>query len=387
MKSKANRILLVMNSLGRGGAETQLFHLAIALAEVGREVSILAVSKVDVDARPLHDVGVRVFALGAEGRKAKMRKLPSMARFARGADAVHCTGWDATLWGRLAAVMARRPVVITEHSDPNRTLQVTGQGASRARMIAVHNRVLDRVTYASIAVAACQIGQLESEGVRAESIVHIPNGVPVEALRRASLGGPTRSDLGIADDARVVIQVARFVTQKGQMSTLRAIADLREKGGDDLRLVFVGEGPGEAEVRREAARLGAEWAVFLGQREDVAGLLRLADLCVLPSSGEGLPMSLIEAVAIGIPIVATDVGDIRWLIESTGAGICVASGDQDEFTEACARILGDRDLRQRLGVAASAAAQDFDAKKMARRYVQVLDAAVDSAPLPLVLAE
>ncbi len=376
-----------MNSLGRGGAETQLFHLATALAEVGRGVSILAVSKVGVDIQPLEDVGVRVIALGASGRKEKMRKLPTIARFARGADAVHCTGWDATLWGRLAAVMARRPVVITEHSDPNRTLQVIGRGVSRAQMIAVHNRLLDRVTYATIVVGACQIEQLESEGVRGESIVHIPNAVPVEALRGASLGGPTRSDLGIADDARVVIQVARFVPQKGQMSTLRAIADLRRRGGDDLRLVFVGEGPGEAEVRAEAARLGAEWAVFLGKRDDVPGLLRLADLCVLPSSGEGLPMSLIEALAIGIPMVATDVGDIRWLIESTGAGICVASGEQDQFTEACARILDDRDLRQRLAAAATAAAQDFDAKKMARRYVQVLDAAVSSAPLPLVLNE
>ena len=383
----ANRILLVMNAFGWAGAETQLFHLATGLGEAGQDVTLLAIGSGDVDVQPLKDVGVKVVALGANSRLTKIRKMFVIAKYARRADVVHCTGWDATLWGRLAAVLAGRPMVITEHADPNRKLQVAKKGASRARIIALHNRILGHVTYVTVVVGACQIRQLESEGVRRESIVHIPNAVPVEVQRSRAELGPRRSDLGISEDALVVVQVARFWPEKGQMTTLRAISRLRERQLGDVRVVFVGDGPGEETVKREASEIGATWAIFLGKRDDVPGLLRLADLCVLPSTGEGLPMSLIESLVVGTPMVATDVGDIRWLLESSGGGICVAAGDEDGFADACARVLEDSDLRGRLGAAAAEAAKDFDAQKMTRRYEQVFDAAISSGPLPLVLAE
>jgi glycosyltransferase involved in cell wall biosynthesis len=373
-----------MNNLGWAGAETQLYHLAAGLSEAGQSVTLLAVGGVHIDVQPLTDTGVEVVALGATCRMAKIRKTLDIARYARRSDVVHCTGYDASLWGRIGAVLARRPVVVTEHSG-GRSLQVTKTGASRARMIALHNRVLDRVTYATIAVGTRQIAQLESEGVRREAIVHIPNGVPVERLREESLTGPSRSELGLPDDAKVVIQVARISPGKGQLSTLRAVSHLRERGLGDIRLIFVGEGPAEDSLEQEAARMKAHWVTFLGRRDDVPGLLGLADLCVLPSTSEGLPMSLIEALAVGTPMVATDVGDIRWLLESTGGGICVPPGAEEEFTDACARVLEDADLRERLSSAAKSAAADFDAQRMTRRYLQVLDAAVTSAPLPLVL--
>ena len=198
--------------------------------------------------------------------------------------------------------------------------------------------------------------------------MHIPNAVPVATLRRRAQAGPTRESLGIPAGSFVVIHIARFFSQKGQMTTLRAVAHLREEESGDVRAIFVGKGPEEDLVRQEATRIGADWAMFLGGRSDVPGLLELADLCVLPSTGEGLPMSLIEALAIGTPIVATDVGDVRWLVETTGSGICVPSGDEHAFTEACRRLLTDPALRGRLSEAAAKAAPDFDASKMTHAY-------------------
>ncbi|HEX9967670.1 MAG TPA: glycosyltransferase [Solirubrobacterales bacterium] len=381
--SPRRRILLVINCLGWAGAETQLYHLALGLAEAGHSVTLLAVESVITDVRRLEEAGVEVVTLDVSSRREKVASVRRIARHARRADVVHCTGWDATLWGRLGAALARRPAVITEHT-PGREHQSTHKRFSRARLIALHNRLLDRVTYATIAVAKWQIELLESEGVKGDSIVRIPNAVPVAELRRAAAAGPTREELGIPPEARVLVHIARFVPQKGQALTLGAAERLRERFGD-VRVLFVGEGETEAAVRREAEAIGAEWATFLGRRDDVPGLVTLADASVLPSEAEGLPMTLIEAIVLGTPIVATDVGDVGDLIETTGAGECVPAGDEDAYRAACERVLGDESRRAEIVAAAERAAPEFDAPRMVRRYEEVLEAAVVGAPLPLDL--
>lgn len=377
---RRHRFLLVTNWISWAGAETQLAYLAIGLSKAGHSVTLLATGALISGTDELEAAGVEVVGLNVRSRWGKLLVPFRLARFARRADLVHCTGWDATLWGRLGAVLARRPVVITEHT-PGREYQVSPTGASRERAIALHNRMLGRVTYATIVVGAWQRALLEDEGVRGESIVHIPNAVPVGELRRRAEEGPGRASLGLPDDSLVVIEVARFAPQKGQDAVLRTAAALREELGD-VRVIFVGDGATEAEVKREAQRLNADWATFLGRRQDVPGLIRLADVSVLPSTGEGLPMSLIEAIAIGTPVIGTDVGDVRWLIETTGAGVCVEPGDEAAFGEACAKVLGDAELRTRLRAAAAEKVEQFDAPLMVGRYEQVFEAAIERAPVP-----
>jgi glycosyltransferase involved in cell wall biosynthesis len=379
--SVPRRILLVTNVFGWAGAERQLEHLAAGLARSGHEVFLLAIGGRYVDLAELEAAGVRVVALGAAGRLGKLRALGTIARHARRAEVVHCTGWDATLWGRLAAILARRPAVITEHSPGRRSQVDSSDGAAGVGTIALHNRLLDRFTYATVTVGAWQRQMLEAEGVRPASIVHIPNGVPIAALRERAAAGPDRASLGISADALLVAQVARFAPQKRQRATLLALADVRERRGD-VELVFVGGGEDEDAVRAEAERIGAGWVRFLGFRDDVAGILRLADLSVLPSSAEGLPMSLIETVAVGTPIVATAVGDVGWFLATTGAGIAVEPGDDAAFTAACERVLGDPELRGELAAAAAAGAGAFDSATMVERYEEVFEAAIESTPLP-----
>lgn len=374
------RILLVSNWVGWGGAETQLDYLAIGLRGRGWEVEILAIGGILREVDALREAGVEVNSLDARGPLGKLRALPAMIRHARRAELVHCTGWDATLWGRLAALGARRPMLITEHT-PGRELQVKQSGASRARLIALHNRLLDRFTYATIVVGVWQQQLLEEEGVDGEKIVHIPNAVPIEDLRRRAEEGPTRAELGIPDDALLVAEVARFWSQKRQMMALHAVNRLREQLGD-VRMLFVGDGPEEPAVKAEAERLGADWAIFLGFRADAPGLVRISDLSVLPSTGEGLPMSLIESIALNTPAVGTDVGDVRWLLETTGGGLCVPPEDEDAFVEACAKLLGDAALRERLIEDGARSAGMFDAPRMVEHYAQVFEAGIASAPLP-----
>jgi glycosyltransferase involved in cell wall biosynthesis len=385
-RSRSRRILLVTNRFGWGGAEKQLEHLAAGLAANGHAVVLLALNDRVVDVSWLERAGVRLVQLGADGRFAKLRSVRAIARFARAAEVVHCTGWDATLWGRLGAALARTPCVITEHT-PGRVAQASGiPGFAGEGTIAMHNHILDRVTYATIAVGAWQRELLESEGVRGESIVHIPNGVPVADLRRRADQAEGRAALGIPADARVLIEVARFAPQKGQSVALRTVARLRERLGD-VRLLLVGGGAHEEAVREEARQMGADWAQFLGFREEVEGLVRLADLSILPSEGEGLPMTLIESVALGTPIVATDVGDVGWFLRKTGAGVCVPPFDEAAFTAACGDLLADPERRAALAAAADASAAQFDSATMVRRYEEVLEAAIAKAPLPVRLGD
>jgi glycosyltransferase involved in cell wall biosynthesis len=384
MSTRGHRILLVIGKMGWAGAETQLAHLALDLKSAGHSVRLLALGERTPEMEALDAAGIETVALGRESPPTKLAGLPAVARNARWAEVVHCTGWDGTLWGRLGAIIARRPVLFTEHT-PGRELQITPEGVSRQRAIAAHNRLLDRFTYAAIVVGAWQVDLLVSEGVRRESIVHIPNGVPIAALRKQAAEGPGRSGLGVPEAAKVIVQIARFSPQKGQAVTLAATAALRERLGD-VRLLFVGVGDEEPRVRAEAAALGADdWVHFLGRREDVPALFALSDLAVLPSTGEGLPMSLIEAIAVGTPVVATDVGDVGWLLERTGGGVSVPPGDDEQFERACERVLGDPAVHESLVAAGAAGVGEFDAKLMSERYEFVFDAAIAGAPVPTEL--
>ncbi len=365
----SRKVLMVVHNLARAGMEQQCMHLARELARRGDRVTV-ACSQVLVDVAPLTEAGVRVVAFGDHRPRARLRSLPNLARMARASDLVHCTGFDASLWGRLAAGLARRPVVVTEHAS-DREAQVSQSGTPRARLIAWHNRALDPITAATVVVAERQRPILRREGVRADSIVHIPNGVPLGELRGG--GAPlSREEIGLPPGGRVVVQVARFRPGKGQELTYATMRALQKRLGD-VRLLFVGDGPQRALLERRVRDDGADWVSFLGIRHDVPALLRLADLAVLPSSAEALPMVVLEALGAGVPQVATDVGDIAAVL-GTGGGLVVPTDDPAAFEEACARVLSDPALASRLRQEAMSRAVDLDIGRMTDRYSELFDA-------------
>jgi len=208
MTETPRRYLLLVNHLARAGMELQLMHLARGLAGLGHEVTIGCV-EVRTDVSDLERDGVRVVQLSGSSRAARMAAVPKIARMARGYDLVHCTEFDASLWGRMAAALARRPSVVTEHTL-DRGIQVSEAGSSRGRAIALHHKLLGPSTYAIVYVAADQARVLLAEDVPPAKLVHIPNGVPLDHIRAVAASGLTRADIGVPDDAKVVMHVARF---------------------------------------------------------------------------------------------------------------------------------------------------------------------------------
>jgi glycosyltransferase involved in cell wall biosynthesis len=374
------RTLVVTQDLGAGGAERQVVHLAVGLAAEGHLVTLLCIGLASLAEREMIErAGVRLVSLGAPSLRQRAMRLPRMIALARREDVVVCSNFDATFWGRVAAIVARRPVIVIEHAV-YRTLQTSRAGRPRGRWIALHNRLLDRFTYATVACASAQLPVLRSEGVAESRLVLIPNGVPVGELReqaREQDVAAGRAKLGIAATSLVVIHVARLTALKNQRQTLDTVRELR-MGGLDVHALIVGEGEDWDELR--AASAGEPWVRMLGGQDRVAPLFALADMAVLPSSAEAMPMVVAESLAIGVPMVATDVGDVGQILRRTGAGIAVPAGDPMAFTAACRVLLADDEERARVTACAQAAGDTFDASIMSRRYGKLITSAALRLP-------
>jgi glycosyltransferase involved in cell wall biosynthesis len=376
-------VLLLVYWIGAAGMEQQLLHLARGLAERGHDVTIGCFHPW-VDVSRVTELGVRVVKLGPRSRLGRIPGIVRAYRLARRAEVVHCTGWDASLWGRIAAALARRPVLVTDHSA-DRSIAVSDRsGRSRGRLIGWHNRLLDRFTYATVAVAHAQAPVLAAEGVRPQRMVHVPNGVPLAALREAAEPPADRAALGLPDGARVVVHVARFDTPKRQHLTYEAVARVRAELAQDVRAVFVGGRPPGIDLKdrleRRAREESAGWAHFLGVREDVPALLALADVAVLPSATEALPMVVLEAMALGVPQVASAVGDVGPLLRRTGAGLTFPVDDAQGLALALRRVLTEPALAERLRDRAREAIGEFDADRMIDSYAELFEAAVAGRP-------
>ena len=384
MAERGLRVLLIVNwATHSGGAEVQLLHLARGLAADGHEVTLCCIYRSDLEPRALAGTGIELVELGIQSRARRLLAVFQLAKLARGADIVHCTMWDPSLWGRLAAILARRPAVVADHAT-DRSVQLASTGESRARWIALHNRLLDRFTFATVACATSQREVLIGEGVDAEKIVHIPNGIPIEQVRAGAAGGPTRGQLGLPADARVAIQIGAFRREKNQLGALEAFEAVRREV-PDAQLVFVGDGEMLDEVRSRATEMGADWAHFLGYRPDATAVLAEADLLLQPSWSDAMPMTVIESMALGVPVLASDVGDVRVMLGDAGA--CVPVGDEEALARECVRMLTDEGLRAKLGTVGRERAQAYDSARMVHRYEALFAAAVAGRPpIPAVAA-
>ncbi|MHA1572807.1 MAG: glycosyltransferase, partial [Alphaproteobacteria bacterium] len=159
-------------------------------------------------------------------------------------------------------------------------------------------------------------------------------------------------ELALDDRDLVVGYVGRLVPQKGLRLLLQAFAKTAGPRSD-MHLCIVGDGPSRDALAGEAKRLGVDSRTrFMGARKDVAGCLRAMDIFVLPSYREGLPLSLLEAMATRLPVIATRVADNEKIVTHGVDGILVGPGSADELAGALGNLVADTELRRRLGARA-----------------------------------
>lgn len=280
---------------------------------------------------------------------------------------VHCHLSDAEFLGTVAARLARvERVLLTVHTPfllPTRR-SLDPRNALRAFLTRRIFNLADRV----IAVSAETGRILEGLGVDPGRIRVVENGIDVRACGRPSPPG-LRAELGLAPGRRVLVTVARLTLQKGHANLIEALPGLVLRH-PDIALLLLGEGELRQSLAAQAEYLGVSRHVaFLGVRSDVPDVLALADIFVLPSLWEGTSLALLEAMARGLPIVATDIDGNRPLLAHERDCLLVPAGDPAALEAAVGRLLEDPDLARRLGETARSEALDrFDIHVMLKAY-------------------
>jgi len=236
--------------------------------------------------------------------------------------------------------------------------------------IDVQHAVLTRCLHRHIAVSRFVASRLRDR-------FHVPPGKIVVIPNAATAGGTVspvpRSELARDVSTSIVLTVARLDAQKGIAHLLDAAVAVPRAS-----FAIAGEGPDRAALEQRAATLGVSDRVrFLGHRHDVPALLAAADLFVLPSLYEGLPLAVLEAMAAGVPVIATSVGGTAEVVRDGETGTLVPPADADTLSSAIARTLADRQQASRLALAArSLVAQEHSVTSMvgsvSRLYEELL---------------
>lgn len=277
-------------------------------------------------------------------------------------DIVHTHRYNDTTLATVAAVLAGRPrVVRTVHGlrEP-----MTGWSGLRFRAYEQLERLALRWRAdAIIAVSHDIAARLAGDGYESDVIRQIHN--CIDATTHASQPRHVmRRELGLPESAIAIGTAGRLTPVKGHSALLR-IARLALQQRKDLVWVIAGDGPLRDQLRAQAARLGiSAQCRFVGARADVHDVIAALDVFVLPSLHEGIPMALLEAMTLGVPVVAHSVGGVPEMIDHGITGVLVESGNEPSFADACLALASRPEERRRLAMHAQATvASRFSAQR------------------------
>lgn len=338
-RPKPLRVMFLLTSMPVGGAETLLVNLVRRLDRTRFAPEVVCLK----EPGPLGEMLAAEMPVHHDllACKYDVRILPRLWSLMRRpqADAVVTVGaGDKMFWGRLAAYLAHVPVVAS-------ALHSTGWPDGVGRL----NRMLTRMTDAFIGVAdAHAVHLVENERFPAAKVNTIYNGVDCERFSPQD-ATPIRSELGIAADAPVVGILAALRPEKNHELFLHGAAAIRQSL-PMAHFIVVGDGPKRSELQTLAKNLGIADAVhFVGSRSDVPALLAACNVVALTSHNEASPVSILEALACGVPVVASNVGSVRETVVDGVTGRLFAPGDEGAFVAATIGLLQDRDEASRLG--------------------------------------
>src|ERR671930_405634 len=363
MTERRVRILRVIARLNMGGPALHVAYLTAGLRSRGYDTTLVAGSLArgeDSMAFVADELGVDVVRIDELGREiSPVRDLLATFRLARlirreRPDILHTHTAKAGTFGRFAALLAgrRRPPIVV-HTFHGHVLRGYF-GPVRSRLFRLLERWLAGHTTALIAVSPQVRDDLVALGVApAERFAVIRLGIELdERVDGAQDGGvESRRYLGIPPERFAVGWIGRMTAVKRTDDVLVAFKQLRDTGVD-ATLCMVGDGPDRPSLEQRAHELGiVRDTLFVGYQEDVAPFYAAFDALVLPSGNEGTPVSAIEALAAGRPVVATRVGGVPDVVEEGEDGYLVEPGDVDALAERLAQLAADPELRERLGAA------------------------------------
>lgn len=354
-------VVHVVRSLEIGGQETILCRLVEALDPRRFACTVVSLRSGGALVRRLDDAGIPVVCLrGHDGLQPRL--VPELAALAYRlrADVLHTHNFQPFLYaGAASFTRPRARLMATAHGFR------TWQGF---RFPSV-SRALFRRASAIVAVTPEMRAYLRERDVPDDRLRVIVNGVDTATFRPATDRNAARAALGIAADERVIGSVGRLSPEKDPENLARAMRVVADRD-PRARLLFVGDGPQKAEVEALLLELGlGERARLLGARSDVRGFLDAIDVFCLPSQTEGTSISLLEAMACALPVVATAVGGTPEVVDRGAAAVLVPPGDPGALADALLGVLGDPARARALGERARARVDArFSMRTMAGAY-------------------
>ena len=361
------RVAYVIDSLRRHGTQTALVYLTNGLAERAYEQRVYCLNDVvDPDIRKrLASCGAGVVVIGKKRLMTFWGIRTVFLELRRWQPQIVQTFLPvADVIGRTVAHIAGIPVIVSSIRARNIDKRCWQFLLDRITL-----RWVDRVVFNSQHAITFS---MQHEGVRAEQVVYIPNCVRVDPTGGAATQAEVRLQLRIPLEARVIGTVGRLYWQKGHRYLLSAFAKVLA-AVPDVQLVVIGDGPLRSQLEAEARRIGViEQTWFLGERADAPALLAALDVYVQPSIYEGMPNSVMEAMAVGKPVIATQVDGIRELIAHGETGWLVEACNAEALAEQIIYALEHADEGARIGAAAARRMRsDFSVDRMVGAYDQL----------------
>ena len=357
--SDGTRVMIVVHGLETGGAEMMVLHLARELSRAGHPVRVVSLHGDDTDVAGLmRRAGVDVVALNKAGGpdpRTVLRLRAQMRDFSPAVVHTHLPVLEYVL--PAVRLYGRRVKVI--HTVHNIAREETRHRVLReVNRLAFSHGVVPVALNEEVRSSICREYALPPSAVPV-----VGNGIDLDAFR-----GPQRR--GLRGAGARLLCVARLAPAKNHALLLRTVARLRESGRD-VSLTLVGDGPLRGALEERARELGiSERVRFAGRRTDTAAFYRDCDLFVLLSDYEGMPMSIIEAMASGLPVVATRAGGVAELVDD-GVNGALVEADAAAAAGAIAAICDDPALYARLSAGAVRTSSPYSAEAMMEKYVDL----------------
>jgi glycosyltransferase involved in cell wall biosynthesis len=350
------RLLQVIDSLRIGGAEMLVRNMVPRFLERGIECEVLVLSRSHSSLeQSLQAAGARLLDSGDIDLYSPWQ-IRALSRIIRGFDLVHVHLFPAQLWAVLAPqVRSGFTLVTTEHNTWN---------ARRRWWL----RPLDIWMYGQYEKIACNSDATAVELVRwcpsvKNKLKVIPNGIPLEMFTNAEA-----ADLSDFGEGKIrVAFVGRFEPQKDHATLLRAL-----RLAPNVHLILLGDGPLRNQLQQLASELGVSDRVsFLGFRNDVPQILKACDVYIHSTTSDGFGIAACEAMAAGLPIIASDVPGLAQVVQ--GAGILTPVGDHERMAYELNVLRSSADTRKRMSEASRSRARDFSIERTVDGYLEMYE--------------
>jgi len=366
MSSAANKILHIITRLDMGGSAQNTLLTCLKLSRKYEMVLVCGLSQesnmTDSERGAVKGLindaranGVTIVQIPSLLRRISpvndIRALYDLVRIIKTVkpDVVHTHTSKAGILGRMAAKIARVPIIV---HTPHGHVFFGHFGPILSRIFLWVERLFAPLTDRVVALTDRESRDYTDLDVYpGEKLVQIHSGVDVEKFKQVPVGAVEKKrSLGLNQNGLVVGFIGWLLPIKGPMHLLKAMEDVWQDH-DDMILVFIGKGDLDVDLRAEALKAGASGRVnFLGWRNDIDEILPIFDIFVLPSLNEGMGRVLVEAMAAGKPIVASNVGGIPDLVENDHNGLLVPPGDEKALAASIKQLLDDPEKAKLMGL-------------------------------------